>query len=93
MDSLGLAAILPIRNIEYEWAEGRPLRMQLEASLGAQSLRLDVPVAHWMTTQQEAEGRSRTFYQLRGVSEVDAVLVDGPVSARGSGSFETWMTR
>lgn len=93
MDSLGLAAILPIRNIEYEWAEGRPLRMQLEAALGEQSLRLDVPVAHWLSTEQEAEGRSRTFYQLRGEAEVDAVLVDGPVSARGSGSFETWTTR
>ena len=26
-------------------------------------------------------------------AEVDAVLVDGPVSGRGSGSFETWTTR
>jgi hypothetical protein len=93
MDSLGLAAILPIRSIDYEWSDDGPARMRLEAALGEQSLRLDVPVAHWLATEQEAEGRTRTFYQLRGVAEVDAVLVDGRVSARGSGSFETWTTR
>jgi hypothetical protein len=93
VDSLGLAATLPIRQIEYEWNEDGPTRMRLEASLGGQSLRLDVPVDHWLATEQEADGRSRMFYQLRGTAEVDAVLVDGPVSGRGTGSFETWTTR
>ncbi len=93
VDSLGLAAILPIRHIEYEWTADGPTRMQLEAVLGDQSLRLDVPVDHWLSTEQEADGRSRTFYQLRGEAEVHAVLVDGPVSGRGTGSFETWTTR
>jgi hypothetical protein len=93
MDSLGLAAILPIRSIQYEWADDGPSRMRLEAALGDQSLRLDVPVGHWIATEQESEGRTRTFYQLRGEAEVNAVLVDGPANTRGSGSFETWTRR
>ena len=92
MDSLGLAAILPIRNIEYEWVGDRPERMRLHAALGEQSLHLDVSVDHWLSTEQEAEGRSRTFYQLRGEAEVEGVLVDGVVNTRGTGSFETWST-
>jgi len=92
MDSLGLAAVLPIRNIEYEWVDDGPVTMHLLAARGQQSLRLDVSVDHWRATERETDGSGQTFYQLRGRAEVEGVLVDGVVSTRGTGSFETWST-
>lgn len=98
VDSLGLRAVLPVRAIDYEWAEpqvtGRrhatrtPTAFTLRADRGADSLVLRARVEHLRTTGREED--STFFHQMRGPVRVDARLLGEDVKAEGSGFYETW---
>ena len=96
VDSLGLRGVLPIREIEYEWAEDesesgpglRPTGFVLRADRGSDSLSLRVSVDHLRITPREEDGAN--FHQMRGTAEVSGQLLGGPVDEDGSGFFETW---
>lgn len=91
VDSLGLAAILPIRDIEYEWEGGVPSRFRVEASRGAHWLRLTGEVSHAdRTPRGDGATDSDVFVQMRGTANVEAFLPIGEREARGDGFFETW---
>jgi hypothetical protein len=100
VDSLGLRGVLPIREIEYEWAgpraghgaaagaELRPIGFVLRADRGADSLSLRVTVDHLRVTPREED--DAYFHQMRGRTEVRGQLLGDPVAEDGSGFFETW---
>lgn len=96
VDSLGLRGVLPIRDIEYEWADGRtgahgprrPSGFRLLAARGADSLAMRVSVEHLRTTPREEDGAY--FHQMRGAAEVRGSLLGEPVNETGAGFFETW---
>lgn len=91
VDSLGLAAILPIRDIEYEWEEGVPSRFRVEASRGDHWLRLTAEVSHADRTPRGDGGVGQdVFVQMRGAAFVEALLPIGERTASGDGFFETW---
>ncbi|HSM07385.1 MAG TPA: hypothetical protein VLA33_00020 [Gemmatimonadota bacterium] len=95
VDSLGLAAVLPVRTVEYELgADGVPTRLDLEAGRGEYSLRLQAEVGHVRTTAADPEASpADLFFQLRGPASVEGRLPVGGVSAAGDGFFETWQRR
>ena len=103
VDSLGLRGVLPIREIEYEWAgqgaaagadphrtgsELRPTGFVLHADRGADSLTLRVSVDHLRVTPREED--DAYFHQMRGTAEVRGKLLGDLVAEDGSGFFETW---
>ena len=103
VDSLGLRGVLPIREIEYEWAgqgaaagadphrsggELRPTGFVLHADRGADSLTLRVSVDHLRVTPREED--DAYFHQMRGTAEVRGQLLGDLVAEDGSGFFETW---
>ena len=96
VDSLGLRGVLPIRELEYEWAEGRngsrgprqPIGFRLLAARSSDSLAMRVSVEHLRTTPREEDGAY--FHQMRGIADVRGSLLGEPVNESGSGFFETW---
>ncbi|MGD8496899.1 MAG: hypothetical protein PVF05_11985 [Gemmatimonadales bacterium] len=91
LDSLGLAAVLPIRSVEYTWSADGPTRMVLDAGRGDDALRLEADVDHVRSTVADPRaGRRNVFYQLRAGATLSGRLPGGPVSADGDGFFETW---
>lgn len=90
VDSLGLAAVLPIRAIDYTWDESGPTRMILDAGRGDEALRLEAAVGHVRSTVTDPRAGGNVFYQLRAEATLTGRLPGGAVSARGDGFFETW---
>lgn len=77
-----------------ERAGSRPARLRIRARRGADSVRLDVRVAHVRSTDVGA-GAGRTairavFHQMRGTLEMSGRLDGTPVRVAGEGFFETW---
>jgi len=94
VDSLGLAAVLPVRTIEYALgADGVPERMRLEAGRGEHSLHLDASAAHVRSSFAGPMDDSNLFFQLRGPGSVEGFLPVGAISATGDGFFETWQRK
>jgi hypothetical protein len=90
VDTLGLAAVLPIRTIEYAWSDAGPTRMVLEAGRGDEALRLEADVVHVRSTVTDPRAGGNIFYQLRAGARLTGRLPGAEVSARGDGFFETW---
>lgn len=90
VDSLGLRAVLPIRDIEYRWHEhtGSPAGFVLTAGRGADSLVLRVDVDHLRSTRREEDGY--VFHQMRGSAGVEGSLLGAGVRSAGAGFYETW---
>jgi len=95
VDSLGLAAVLPVRTIEYALDHaGTPTRLELEAGRGEYSLRLEAGVGHVRTTAADPRATAaHLFFQMRGPASVEGRLPVGGMSAEGDGFFETWQRR
>ncbi len=95
LDSLGLAAVLPVRTIEYALDEaGVPTRLDLEAGRGEFSVRLRADVGHTRVTPGDPQANgTHLFFQMRGPATVEGRLPVGGMSAEGDGFFETWQRR
>jgi hypothetical protein len=91
VDSLGLAAVLPIASIEYEWSDGAPAGMRIAASRGDDRLELHADVRHVQSSRRDPRSpRGDIFFQMRGQASVAGQIGGGQVDASGSGFFETW---
>lgn len=95
VDSLGLAAVLPVRTIEYALDEaGAPTRLDLEAGRGEFSVRLRADVGHARATVADPQANATNlFFQMRGPASAEGRLPVGGMSAEGDGFFETWQRR
>lgn len=95
VDSLGLRAVLPVRDLEYRWEEVDPSSKArgpsgfiLRAARRTDSLVLRVAVDHLRTTPRDEDGT--LFHQMRGTAEVEGNLLGSQVRSAGSGFYETW---
>ncbi len=95
LDSLGLAGVLPIRQVDYELdAAGAPRRMAIDAGRGDHAVRLEAEAGHVRATVADPRtSGSNVFFQMRGPARFEGKLPVGEVSARGDGFFETWQRR
>ncbi|MFW6083861.1 MAG: hypothetical protein ACODAA_01465 [Gemmatimonadota bacterium] len=95
LDDLGLAGVLPIREVDYELdAAGDPRRMVLEAGRGDHAVRLEAEAGHVRgTVADPRSGGSNVFFQMRGPARLEGELPVGEVAASGDGFFETWERR
>ena len=95
MDSLGLAAVLPIREVSYELdADGDPRRMALAAGRGDHEVVLEAEAAHLRSTVADPRTRgANVFFQMRGPARFEGALPVGEVDVSGDGFFETWQRR
>ncbi|MGI9038811.1 MAG: hypothetical protein ACR2GQ_08110 [Gemmatimonadota bacterium] len=91
VDSLGLAAVLPIESIEYEWSAGAPAAMRIAASRGDDRLEVVANVGHVQSSRRDRRSAvGDLFFQMRGPVEMMGEIGGEAVRATGSGFFETW---
>jgi hypothetical protein len=99
MDSLGMKQVLRFDRIHYEGAQATsgtvratsPEKFQLRATLGADTLWLNVRVAEALGTEMGTSGFRRVFLQMRGGFTVDGRLLGQTVADSGMGFFETYV--
>lgn len=91
VDSLGLAAVLPVREIAYEWASSVPRALRLEAFRGDDRIVIEAEAGHVRATPRDRErGPGDLFFQLRGPAVISGSVGGDSLSAPGDGFFETW---
>ncbi len=96
-DSEGFSRVLPIVDLEVEWADEQapsgPEGIFLVAAQGQDSLRAEVAIEHWRATPGTTEAggdATTTFYQTRGSARLAGVIDGRPFETFGAGFFETW---
>lgn len=95
LDSLGLAGVLPIREVDYDLdSAGEPRRMVIHAGEGDHAVRLEAEASHVRATMADPRtSGSNVFFQLRGPARLEGELPVGEVGEAGDGFFETWQRR
>ena len=101
VDSLGVRRVLRFGEIDYQGkqpADGvegasAPERFTLTGTWEADTVTLSVEVEHALATGMAAASFRRLFLQMRGRFELSGRIMGEPVSDRGRGFFETYLTQ
>ncbi|HEU4474710.1 MAG TPA: hypothetical protein VFR72_07725 [Gemmatimonadales bacterium] len=101
VDSLGVRRVLRFRTIDYEGSRpadgvlgGRaPERFSLTGTWEADTVTLSVEVDHALATEMDVGTFRRHFIQMRGRFRLSGRIMGEPLSDRGEGFFETYLTQ
>ena len=98
VDSLGVRQVLRFSRIAYAGSRpaagaagaAAPARFTLDATRGADSVRLAVELEHALATDMSAASFRRRFFQMRGRFELRGRLAGREIADSGRGFFETY---